>query len=237
MVLDAIFSPISALPSIAVPEATSTTVVDAQPKDTGAPVVAPVVVLEPATDTVEISPQAVEAEGGALVADSPEMAVARIAPWPPRPEEGSIGWLLDNLRERERLEGQMFRLQKEANRDREIGEVAVDGKSPDDLRKEADELRRNGKLEEANELYQLANEMGWRNIPEDDPSTEADELVDAGERMLQRAVDKRMVASLLGMKLDQMEEAFQTAAEDVSLDDDIYNPYPVYYAMAEAAPA
>ena len=96
MVLDAIFSPISALPSITVLEAPSTAASEGdQPKDTGAPVVAP----EPTTDTVEISPQAVEAEGGALVADSPEMAVARIAPWPPRPEEGSIGWLLDNLRE------------------------------------------------------------------------------------------------------------------------------------------
>ncbi|MDP6110418.1 MAG: hypothetical protein QGF00_29140 [Planctomycetota bacterium] len=186
------------------------------------PVVAP-------ADIVEISPEG----AAAAIDDQPVASVAAerlIFPYPfPNTE---IEALLNNLRQRENLERQMFRLQDDAIVDREVGTLAAGGTSPDELRDQADQLRKENKHDEANELNQLAWRMEGRGIPEDDPATARNELEEAGDLLTQRADDKQIVASLIGRKLDSLEEDFEDLVENFDVDDeDDFHP-PIFLAAA-----
>ena len=126
----------------------------------------------------------------------------------------------------------MFRLQDDAIVDREVGTLAADGTSPDELRDQADQLRKENKHDEANELNQLAWRMEGRGIPEDDPATARNELEEAGDLLTQRADDKQIVASLIGRKLDSLEEDFEDLVENFDVDDeDDFHP-PIFLAAA-----
>jgi hypothetical protein len=216
------------------PAVVTTDVVEISVPGTDAPTATLVALSEvsPAVETTDLVQ--ISAEGAAAVADEQPVAclVAErlIFPFPfPNTE---IDALLNNLRERENLERQMFRLQDDAIVDRKVGELASDGTSPEDLREQANELRKNNKHDEANELNQLSWLMDGRGIPEDDPGTERNELEDAGNLLVQRADDKQVVATLIGKKLDVLKEDFDELVENFDVDDDDDFHPPIFLAAA-----
>ncbi|MDA0840703.1 MAG: hypothetical protein O3B01_25660 [Planctomycetota bacterium] len=185
------------------------------------------------TDVVEIS-----SEGeAAIVADQSVVSVAVERLIFPYPFPGSeIDALLNNLRQRENLEYQMFRLQDDAITDRKVGILAADGTSPEDLRKQANELSKKNKHDEANELNQLSWLMDGRGIPEDDPATSRNELEEAGKLLIQRADDKQVVASLIGNKVQVLKEDFDELVENFDVNDnDDFSPPFFLAATAEQA--